>query len=73
MERGTTNRVKSRFNMKPSPFQKPTRFIDKVKAAGKALLAGSKAVHGGVDETISTYRMEKKKYRDIQAKKSKKN
>lgn len=63
--------------MMKSPLEKgETRTIDKIKAAGKAAIAGlyadSSDRSSNVISTISrAYKKEKEKYRDIQSKKEK--
>tara|TARA_R100001463_G_C3443373_1_gene212820 strand:+ start:342 stop:644 length:303 start_codon:yes stop_codon:yes gene_type:complete len=60
-----------------SPLKDKTRFIDKVKSAGKAAVAGLYAESGSrrtnVFSTVSdAYKESKSEYRDIQSKKKKK-
>tara|TARA_R100001463_G_C3376553_1_gene205060 strand:+ start:209 stop:460 length:252 start_codon:yes stop_codon:yes gene_type:complete len=46
-----------------------TSTIDKIKAAGKAFVAGAKETHGGLQTAMSTYKNEKQKARARAAKK----
>tara|TARA_R110002012_G_scaffold125814_2_gene277477 strand:+ start:2248 stop:2487 length:240 start_codon:yes stop_codon:yes gene_type:complete len=41
-----------------------TKFKDKVKAAGKAFVAGAKATDQGINKAIAKYQSEKKKARE---------
>jgi len=58
---------------KKSPMEKgKTSTLDKLKAAGKAFIAGAKETHGGARAAMDTYAMEKRKYRDAAEKNKKK-
>ncbi len=59
--------------MKKSPMEKgKTSTLDKLKAAGKAFIAGAKETHGGAKAAMDTYAMEKRKYREAAEKNKKK-
>jgi hypothetical protein len=49
-----------------SPAKDGTRFVDKIKAAGKAFLHGAKQTDQGINAAMDKYSREKKNYREIQ-------
>ena len=64
---------KSGAPMKKSPMEKgKTSTWSKVKAAGKAFVAGAKETHGGAKTAMDIYTMEKRKYREAAEKNKKK-